>query len=86
MARPSTLRGIEVVLSLNLKAGIRNALDSKLQSALAALNRGHQQDSRPALGILSAFIRNVEAQRGKALTKEQADELASAARDIINAL
>jgi probable HAF family extracellular repeat protein len=74
-----------VVLSLNLKAGIGNALDSKLQNALAALNRD-QQDNRSAVGILYAFIHSVEAQRGKALTTEQADQLVSAAQDVIDAL
>ena len=74
-----------VVLSLNLKAGIGNALDSKLQNALAALNRD-QQDNRSAVGILNAFIHSVEAQRGKALTTEQADQLVSAAQDVIDEL
>ena len=77
---------VEVVLSLNLKAGIENALDSKLQNTLAALNRRHQQDNRSAVGILSAFIHSVEAQRGKALTTEQADQLVSSAQDVIDAL
>ena len=77
---------VEVVLSLNLKAGIGKALDSKLQNALAALNRGLEQDNGSAVGILSAFIHSVEAQRGKALSTEQADQLVSAAQDVIDAL
>ena len=71
----------EVLLSLNLKAGIGNALDSKLQNALAALDR----DGSP-VGVLYAFINSVEAQRGKALTTAQADQLVSAAQDVIDAL
>jgi len=77
---------VEVVLSLNLKAGIGNALDSKLQNALATLDRVHQQDNGSPVGILYAFIQSVEAQRGKALTTEQADQLVSAAQGVIDAL
>ena len=77
---------IEVVLSFDLKAGIANALDSKLRNASAAVDRGHQQDNRSAVGIVSAFIHSVEAQRGKQLTAAQADQLVSAAHDVIDAL
>jgi len=77
---------VEVVLSLNLKAGIGNALDSKLQNALATLDRVHQQDNGSPVGLLYAFIQSVEAQRGKALTTEQADQLVSAAQGVIDAL
>jgi probable HAF family extracellular repeat protein len=76
---------LEFVLSLDIKAGVGNALAHKLQNALAALDRP-QQNNRSALGILNAFTHSVEAQRGKALTAEQADHLVSTARDVIDAL
>jgi probable HAF family extracellular repeat protein len=77
---------LDFVDSLNIKAGISNALTHKLQNALKAVKGGHQQDNPSAAGILRAFIRSVEAQRGKALATAQADQLVSAAGDVIDAL
>lgn len=74
------------VASINIQAGISNALDSKLQNVLDALDRAQQSDTPAAVQLLSAFINSVEAQRGKALTDTQADQLVSDAQAIINAL
>ncbi|MFQ5664504.1 MAG: PKD domain-containing protein [Terriglobia bacterium] len=65
----------DLVVSFNLKQGIANSLDAKLQNALEALeaaNAGLRQD---ASNKLMAFINGVEAQRDKELTSAQADAL-----------
>jgi hypothetical protein len=74
------------VMNLNLQAGIGNALDSKLQNAIEGLDRAQAGDVASAIGMLYAFIQSAEAQRGKALTEEQADQLVASAQAIIDAL
>jgi probable HAF family extracellular repeat protein len=59
-----------------LPKGLETGLVSKLEAALAAIERG---DSDAACGELGAFINHVEAQRGKGLTDEQADALVAGA-------
>lgn len=54
------------------KAGVADSLCGKLESAAAARDRGN---SKAAQNILNAFKNEVEAQRGKALTSENADTL-----------
>ena len=54
------------------KAGIADSLCAKLDSAAAARERGN---GRAAENILKAFANEVEAQRGKSLTSENADTL-----------
>lgn len=74
---------ITLVESFNLKRGIENSLDAKLQNVLAALvaaNAGQRQD---AINKIQAFINEVEAQRGDRLTNEQADILVEMANAII---
>jgi len=77
---------IGIVKGMNLQQGIENSFDVKLeavQDALVAANAGVRQD---AVNKLEAFINSVEAQRGKALTDAQADELVNYANRIIVAL
>jgi hypothetical protein len=69
----------EHVADLELHHGLANALDSKLQAALAALEDG---DSAGACGSLQALLNQVRAQSGKKLTEDQAEELTDAANDI----
>jgi hypothetical protein len=76
----------ELVASYNLKQGIANSLDSKLQNvldALSAANAGQRQD---VTNKLDAFVNSVEAQRAKELTNAQADALESLARRIVAVL
>jgi sugar lactone lactonase YvrE len=69
---------IAVVTGLpNVNDGIKNALTSKLQNALASLARGNGTAAKNQLG---AFINQVEAQRGKKLSAEVADCLIEQAR------
>lgn len=73
---------INQVTSFNLKQGIQNSLDSKLQSvqaSLADVNVGHITD---ACNQMAAFINETEAQSGKALTVDQANQLIAAANQI----
>lgn len=77
---------VQQVLSLNLRTGIENGFDSKLQNALAALDRANNGDVASATAILVAFIHSVEAQSGKALTVDQADQLILSAQSVIDSL
>jgi len=75
-----------LLLSYNLKPSIATSLNGKLQNVatvLAAANAGQRNDAANRLG---AFINAVEAQRGKALTDAQADQLKALARRILAVL
>ena len=83
---PSKLieRLIEDVKHMNLQQGIDNSLDAKLEATLAALEALNAEQRNDAVNKLSAFINEVEAQRGKKITQEHADYLASEAQRIID--
>ena len=85
---PATLLGelVTTVVDFNLGSGIGNALDRKLENVLNAMDRALAGDEPAAIGITYAFIQSVEAQRGKALSEAQADELVAAAEAIIRTL
>jgi len=74
---------IKFVESFNLKQGIENSLDAKLQNALAALDAANAGLRQDAINKMQAFINSVEAQRGNALTDDQADSLVDIANAII---
>ena len=65
---------ITEVEAMPLADGTKRDLTSKLESALAALDRGN---ARAACNTLAAFGNHVEAQSGKQLTDAQADALLS---------
>jgi subtilisin-like proprotein convertase family protein len=69
----------DVVAGLDIHHGIANALDSKLEEALDALEA---DDTAGACDSLQAFLNQVAAQDGKKLTEAQADELSEAATEI----
>jgi hypothetical protein len=85
---PSVLLGdlIDAVAQLNLRAGIANSLDSKLQNALDALNDARGGNIASAINKLNAFINSVNAQRGNGLTDQEADYLINLANRIIAAI
>lgn len=62
---------------------IANGLQSKLAAAQASLDRG---DTKAAIGQLTAFINQVEAQRGKKISEAATDELIAQAQTIISRL
>lgn len=64
-----------LVQSFDLPHGIKNALIVKLQQAIDNANAGN---IGAACNLLNAFINQVNAQSGKALTTAQADQLIAA--------
>jgi hypothetical protein len=74
---------INQVQSLGLSKGIENSLLAKLQAALKALDGCNVNTSA---NQLMAFINEVNAQRGKALTQGQGDQLIMVAQEIIAGL
>ena len=86
---PETLASdelVEMVLQCNLKAGIENSLETKLQNAKNALTAANSGQREDAVNKLQAFINACEAQRDKALTPEQANGLIAKANTIIASL
>jgi hypothetical protein len=66
---------IAVVQGFNLAQGIENGLDAKLQNARDALSAASAGDRATAGNLLGAFINEVQAQTGKKITPQQADQL-----------
>jgi hypothetical protein len=75
-----------LVQTLNLSSGISNSLDVKLQNALDALDAAQAGDMISACNRLAAFINEVAAQTGKALTTTQAAQLTLQAQNVRLAL
>jgi hypothetical protein len=75
-----------LVLEINIQSGVSNALDSKLDSALAALDDSNEKNDGAALNSMYAFCNSVSAQSGKKITEAQADQLFAAANGIISSL
>jgi hypothetical protein len=73
---------VRLVKTFNLKAGIQNSLDGKLQNALKAYQAALAKDRATACNQMGAFVYEVQAQTGKALTQAQATQLTSAANQI----
>ena len=74
---------INVTKSLNLKQGIENSLDAKLQNAKDALNAKNANQRQDAINKLQAFINEVDAQRNKSITNEQANLLIAMTNNVI---
>lgn len=77
---------IALVTSFNLRQGITNSLDAKLQNVLAALSAVGVGDIATACNKLNAFISEVQAQSGKAITTLQADQLLAQTTQVKGAL
>ena len=71
------------VQGLDLPKGIESSLTSKLDAAIAAMDRG--QD-KAAVNKLNAFMNQAEAQRGKRISDADTDALIAAAQEIIAAI
>jgi probable HAF family extracellular repeat protein len=74
---------IDRLRTYGLPHGLTNALGVKLTAAIASWSRGR---SGAAFNQLRAFVNEVNAQRGKKLTKAQADELLTAVQQIMSEL
>jgi len=77
---------IQDVVSLNIHEGIANSLDSKLEAALKAIDDLKENNDVAALNSIQAFIKAVEAQRGKEIPEADANALIAAAQEIIDLL
>jgi hypothetical protein len=73
---------IKQVKSLNLKAGIQNSLDAKLQNALKGYQAALAKDRATACNVMSSFISETQAQTNKSLTVSQAHQLITAANQV----
>jgi hypothetical protein len=71
------------VEDLNLQRGISNSLEAKLDTVLKALTDVNQNNDAAAIGALGAFVNAVDAQRGKKIPEEDADDLIAQAQHII---
>ncbi len=71
------------VVALNLKQGISNGLDAKLEAAVNALDDINRNNNASAIAALQAFINSVEAQRGIHISEADATALIAAAQAII---
>jgi uncharacterized delta-60 repeat protein len=71
-----------LVRSFNLQRGIENSLDAKLQNAQSALNSARAGDTVSACNYMTSFVREVQAQTGRAITAEQAGQLITVAIQI----
>ncbi len=70
---------IRIITDLNLPDGISEALTGKIANAQIACDAGNEKETD---NVLSAFIHQVEAQRGKNITTEQADQLIALAEEL----
>jgi hypothetical protein len=73
---------VATVQALDAKQGVVESLDAKLQNVLDALTSAKAGDKASACKKLDAFIGEVQAQTGKALTQADADSLIADARRI----
>ena len=74
---------VKKVIQSNLKNGISNSLDSKLDTALGAMDDSNEQNDIAVINSLEAFINAVLAQSGKHIDVDDADMLIDAANAII---
>jgi len=71
------------VVSLNLNTGIENSLDGKLNAALQALDDANSNNDQAAINSMIAFKNFVLAQSGNMIDAADAEELITAADEII---
>jgi len=76
---------LEVLEGLDLPQGLTNSLGAKLDAALTKLQDGNPAKDAAAIAKLEAFINQVEAQRGKGISDEDADALIALAQNAIDA-
>ena len=77
---------IDLVASYNLKQGISNSLDAKLQDAQAALDAARKNNIGTACNLVTAFMNEVSAQSGKSITAAQAQALLNLAVQVKQSL
>jgi ELWxxDGT repeat protein len=82
----SIRRLADAVRSLDLRAGAERSLVASLDHAARILEDGNDANDHAATHSLEAFIHKTWAQRGKALSSDEADRLEETAGRIIDAL
>ncbi|MFH1725630.1 MAG: Ig-like domain-containing protein [Elusimicrobiota bacterium] len=70
---------VEAIEAIDLPAGTKNELTSKLESAAKSVEK---DNAKSAINQLEAFENAVNAQKGKKLSEEEADALLDALEDI----
>lgn len=70
---------IQIIKDFNIKKGIENSLNAKLRNATSAIQRGNIM---AACNLLNAFINEVRAQTGKAITVAQTNQMIAEANQI----
>ncbi|MHC4432495.1 MAG: choice-of-anchor Q domain-containing protein, partial [Planctomycetota bacterium] len=80
-AAAKAMQLVDDVEALGLPAGIEKSLVSKVENAINSIQKGQ---TKAAANKLEAFINEVEAQRGKKIPPDDADELITAAQAIID--
>jgi hypothetical protein len=76
----------EVVAMEDLPASIRNSLIKSLDTAKKVLSDSNPKNDVAAINVIEAFINKIEAQHGKKIPEEVANELIAKAQDIIEVL
>jgi len=74
------------IVALNLEKGTQNSLDRKLAAAQATLVDLRLKNDVAARNQLGALLREVDAQRGKHLSNEEADLLSEMTQTVIDSL
>jgi hypothetical protein len=77
---------VQQVLAVNLQRQIANSLDAKLQGAINALDDHNANNDQAAINKLEAFINEVQAQAGGAISTTDAELLVALATAIISSL
>jgi hypothetical protein len=73
---------VRTVNESNIRHGIQNSLDAKIQNAVSALNSAHNNSYGTVCNLMGAFISSVQAQEGQAITTGEATAFISAANQI----
>jgi hypothetical protein len=75
---------IDVIDATNdLPKATKNNLNASLDNATKVLKDSNPKNDAAAINALQAFINKIEAQRGKKISEEVADELIAKAQEII---
>ena len=75
---------IQQVIDLELHHGFENSLLAKLDTALRKLQDGNEANDKAAVNSLTAFINAINAQSGNKISEEDANNLITAAQQIID--
>jgi hypothetical protein len=73
---------VRTVNEADLRKGIQTSLDAKLQAAIGALNSAHSNDLTTSCNQMNAFLNNVQAQTGNAITLAEATTFSTGAKQI----